>query len=91
MNPLRRGAAAGGPGGSSAGHGGAVVPAVRGAASSPDSDKETSMPKQPKKVRLARETLRHLDDPRRPGGPAGTWPASDGPTACCTASCHHIC
>jgi hypothetical protein len=40
-----------------------------------------------KKVRLSRETLRTLDDRRRPDGPIGTEPASIGVTMCCTASC----
>jgi hypothetical protein len=49
------------------------------------------MPKQSKKVRLARETLRHLDERHRPGGPVGTYPNTDLPNNCHTASCHHIC
>jgi hypothetical protein len=48
------------------------------------------MRKHPKKVFLSRETLRHLDESHRPGGPAGTYPASDLPdNTCYTLSCHH--
>jgi hypothetical protein len=49
------------------------------------------MRKELKKVSLARETLRHLDEPSRPDGPFGTETASISPTECCTASCRHIC
>ncbi len=44
------------------------------------------------KMHLSRETLRGLDDLRRPDGPYNTEPASvGGATARCTASCgiHH--
>jgi hypothetical protein len=50
------------------------------------------MSQKPKKVRLSRETLRHLDGLRRPEGPIGTEPNSDLPNNCYTASCRpHIC
>jgi hypothetical protein len=50
------------------------------------------MSKQLKKVRLSRETLRHLDGRRHPDGPVGTEPNSDLPNNCYTASCRpHIC
>jgi len=48
------------------------------------------MKKQPRKLNLALETLRGLDDGRRPGGPVGTEPNSDIPNnTCFTLSCHH--
>ena len=48
------------------------------------------MPKRQKKIRLSRETLRHLDEGGRPGGPVGTEPNSDLPNnTCFTLSCHH--
>ena len=46
------------------------------------------MSKTPKKVRLSRETLRHLDERRRAGGPVGTFPDTMLPNNCQTASCH---
>jgi hypothetical protein len=49
------------------------------------------MKKHAKKVSLARETLRHLDERRNPGGPVGTYPNTDLPNNCHTASCHGIC
>ncbi len=50
------------------------------------------MKRQPRKINLARETLRQLDDRRRPGGPVGTEPNTDLPNNCYTASCRpHIC
>jgi hypothetical protein len=50
------------------------------------------MAKQLKRVRLSRETLRHLDGRSNPGGPVGTEPNSDLPNNCYTASCRpHIC
>jgi hypothetical protein len=49
------------------------------------------MKRQPKKVSLSRETLRHLDERRHPGGPVGTEPQTDLPDHCYTASCHHTC
>ena len=48
------------------------------------------MKRQPRKVSLSRETLRHLDDPRAPGGPVRTEPDSDLPNnTCFTLSCRH--
>jgi hypothetical protein len=68
-------------------------PAVRGATGGRANEpKETFMPKQPKHVRLSRETLRHLDGGSKPGGPVGTEPNTDLPNNCYTASCRpHIC
>lgn len=45
------------------------------------------MSKQPKKVTLSRETLRHLEGRRNPDGPIGTEPNTDLPNNCHTASC----
>jgi hypothetical protein len=44
-----------------------------------------------RKVRLNRETVRHLGDVE--GGPANpqSFPISIPRSACCTASCHRIC
>ena len=50
------------------------------------------MKKHVKRVSLARETLRHLDQQRHSDGPIGTEPNSDLPNNCYTASCRpHIC
>lgn len=40
----------------------------------------------PRRVQLARETLRLLDDRRQPG-PVNTWPDTMLPNNCHTASC----
>jgi hypothetical protein len=58
------------------------------------------MKRHPQKIALARETLRRLDGHRHPGGPGGpagpggppaTYPNTDLPNNCQTASCHGIC
>jgi len=50
------------------------------------------MKRQSRKISLARETLRRLDDRRGPGGPVGTEPTTELPDHCYTASCRpHIC
>jgi len=49
------------------------------------------MKRQPKKVQLSRETLRHLDRRRPLDGPVGTYPDTQLPNHCYTASCHGIC
>jgi hypothetical protein len=48
------------------------------------------MKRRSKKVSLSRETLRQLDERRGPGGPVGTYPNTDLPNNCHTASCHHL-
>jgi hypothetical protein len=49
------------------------------------------MKRQPGKVSLSRETLRRLDEGRGAGGPVGTYPDTQLPDHCYTASCHGIC
>ncbi|HVR11997.1 MAG TPA: hypothetical protein VMW75_28400 [Thermoanaerobaculia bacterium] len=50
------------------------------------------MKRQPKKVHLSRETLRHLDGRRPLDGPVGTEPDTQLPNNCYTASCRpHTC